>query len=611
MAGTKEGIPRLVLRLWGKLERRRRRQFLVVGMLMLASAALEVVSLGAVLPFVAVLVDPEAALDYPLVGRLATWRGLEDPDDLILPLTIGFGGLAMVAGAVRLLVLRVSTRLSVSASADLSVEAYRRTLYQPYQVHVERNSSDVMSGILEKVETATRSVFQPVQTLGTSVLMVVAVIGTLVVISPAVALATLVVLGGCYAAVVFSVRRRIRENGQVVADEKTKLYRALQEGLGGIRDVLLGGLQDEYMRIYRSADAPLRRARSVNAFLSLAPRHLMEALAMVMVAVLAYTFSRDAAGVAGALPLLGAIAVGGQRLLPALQQGYFAWASIAATEAHLRETMDFLDQLVDERFEGPAPRPLGLGEGVTLSGVGFRYSDESPWVLRDVDLEIARGSRVAIVGPSGSGKSTLLDLLMGLLEPTVGRVEVDGRRVDGSTVRAWQGTIAHVPQHVFLTDASFVDNIVMGTSTTHVDLDRVNQVVRWARLREVVEAAEGGLDARVGERGVRLSGGQRQRIGIARALYRGADLLVLDEATSALDSVTEREVTEAITGGSQHRTVVLVAHRLSTVEDCDLIVELDEGRVVARGTYRELLERSPSFRRLARSPGDEDGASAP
>ncbi len=603
-----EGIPSLIRRLFGKLERRRRRQFGYVAVLMLASAVLEVVSLGAVLPFVAVLVDPAEALEYPLVGRLTSWVGIEEPDELILPLTIGFGGIAAVAGAVRLVVLRVSTRLSVSAAADLGIEAYRRTLYQPYRVHVERNSSDVLSGVLEKVETATRSVFQPIQTLGTSILMVVTVIGTLLVISPVVALVTFSGLGGCYAAVVLSVRRRLRNNGLAASSEKTKLYRAIQEGLGGIRDVLLGGLQDEYLQIYRRADYPLRRARSTNAFLSLAPRHLMEVLAMVMVAVLAYGYSRGAGGVAGALPVLGAIAVGGQRLLPALQQGYFAWASIMATEAHLRESIDFLDQPVDERSEGPPPPPLGLSDRVSLRGVGFRYSDASPWVLQDVDLEVQKGSRVAIVGPSGSGKSTLLDLLMGLLEPTAGRIEVDGRRIDPSTIRGWQRTLAHVPQHVFLTDASIVDNIVMGTSTSGADLDRVREVVESAHLEEVVAAASGGLDARVGERGARLSGGQRQRVGIARALYHGADLLVLDEATSALDNVTERKVIREITDGSPGITMVVVAHRLSTIEDYDQIVELVDGRVVASGTYRELLVDSPSFRRMALS--SDEGSSS-
>lgn len=594
-----DGIPRLIWRLWAKLEWRRRRQFRLIILLMLASAVLEVVSLGAVVPFIAVLVDPVKALDYPVVGRLASGLGIDESDNLVLLFTVGFGSVALVSGAVHLLVLRVSTRLSVSAAADLRMEAYRRTLYQPYRIHAERNSSEVMSGVLEKTETATRSVFQPIQTLGTTVLVAVAVIGTLIAISPVVAMVAFAVLGGGYGSVVGLVRRRLRQNSKIDSVERTKLYRALQEGLGGIRDVLLGGLQAEYMDIYRSADRPLRRTRSTNAFITLAPRYLIETLALILVAAMAYWFSRDSGGVAGALPVLGAIAVGGQRLLPALQQGYFAWASIMATESQLRETLEYLEQPIDENLLQPVPDALGLENQICFRNVSFRYSKDEPWVLRGVDFCIPKGSKVAVVGPSGSGKSTLLDILMGLLEPTSGWVEVDGQRLTPDVLRSWQQSLAHVPQHIFLVDASLIDNIALGSTIDGVDEERVTAVVRRSRLTEVVEASSEGLGAQVGERGIRLSGGQRQRLGIARALYKTADLLVLDEATSALDNVIEREIAAEITLGSPGVTVVVVAHRLSTIEDCDTIVELVDGRIASSGTYRELLESSPTFERLA------------
>tara|TARA_B100000700_G_scaffold302696_1_gene373298 strand:- start:6100 stop:7860 length:1761 start_codon:yes stop_codon:yes gene_type:complete len=568
-------------------------------LLMLGSAVLEVVSLGAVLPFIAVLVDPAAALDYPLVGRVASAIGVEQPDDLILPLTIGFGLLAALAGAFRLLILYISTRLSVSAAADLSMEAYRRTLYQPYQIHVERNSSEVLSGVLVKVEAVNAAVFGPIQTLGSSLLVAAAVIGTLLAIDPIAAVAAFIGLGASYGLVMYFTRRRLRRNSEVINVHRTRLFRCLQEGLGGIRDVLLGGVQAEYMRTYRFADLPLRRARSTNAFIGVGPRFVMESLALILIALLAYGFSRGEGGVAGALPILGALAVGGQRLLPALQQGFAAWAAVTGSEALIRDATELLEQPMDESLIGDPPPPLGLESEVRFRDVSFRYHPDGPWILHGVNLTIPKGSKVAIVGPTGSGKSTLLDLLMGLLEPTSGMIEVDRRPLTPEMIRSWQRTLAHVPQHIFLTDSSLAENIALGTPTDRVDLDRVDEAVRRSCLAEFVDSSPLGLAVQVGEQGIKLSGGQRQRIGIARALHRNADILVLDEATSALDNLTELQVTEEIRRGTPDITMVVVAHRLSTVEDCDLIVELIDGRVAQTGTYLELLESSPTFRRLA------------
>ena len=596
-----EGIPNLIRRLWNQLSRRRKRQFALVFVMMLSSAALEIASLGAVVPFIAVLVDPAKSLDYPLVGRLASMVGAERPADLVLPLTVGFGLLALTAGAVRLLVLWATTRLSVLTGADLSFEAYRRTLYQPYRVHADRNSSEVISGVLVKVDSVSQAVLQPIQTLGGSALVVVAVVGVLLAIDPVAAISAMVGLGGCYGAVVAVSRKRLARNGETISTERTRVFRVLQEGLGGIREVLLGGTQRHYLEVYRSADVPLRRARAANLFLGSGPRYVMEALAVTMISALAYVYSRSEGGVAAALPVLGALAIGGQRLIPALQQGYSSWATITGSGALIRDAVALLEQPVEDAHLGPDPEPLGLRSEIRFRDVGFRYSEDGPWVLAGLNLTIPKGARVAIVGATGSGKSTILDLLMGLLEPTTGAIEVDGLELTVARRRAWQRSISHVPQHVFLTDASFAENIALGDHPEAIDMDRVRHAAEQASLLEFIESGPTGFTAEVGERGIRLSGGQRQRIGIARALYRLTDLLVLDEATSALDNVTEREVSAAIDVGTPDLTVLIVAHRLSTVEHCDLIVELVDGRVEAIGRYEDLIATSESFRRLALS----------
>jgi ATP-binding cassette subfamily B protein len=379
------------------------------------------------------------------------------------------------------------------------------------------------------------------------------------------------------------------------------VVKALQEGLGGIRDVLLDGTQPVYCDIYRQADHPLRRAQGNNVFIGGSPRYIMEAVGMVLIAALAYALSRQVGGIATALPVLGALALGAQRLLPALQQIYGAWASIAGSHASLADTIELLDQSLPAELLQPAPAPLLIQQDIRFDAVRFRYTSDSPLVLDGLNLTIPRGARVGFVGSTGSGKSTTLDLLMGLLMPTEGELLVDGQPISGIRVRAWQQTIAHVPQSIYLADSTLAENIAFGVPRNAIDLDRVQQAARQAQIADFIESSPEGYQAYVGERGIRLSGGQRQRIGIARALYKQASVLVFDEATSALDNATEQSVMDAIEGLSSDLTILLIAHRLTTVRRCDTIVELEHGRVVAQGTYEQLLECSPSFSRMARA----------
>jgi len=249
----------------------------------------------------------------------------------------------------------------------------------------------------------------------------------------------------------------------------------------------------------------------------------------------------------------------------------------------------------------PASEPLLFHNSIHFDSVRFRYSCDGPWVLDGLNLTIPKGARVGFVGSTGSGKSTTLDLLMGLLMPTEGQLMVDGQSISGNRHRAWQRNIAHVPQSIYLADTTLAENIAFGVPPYSIDLDRVQLAARQAQIAEFIESNSEGYQARVGERGIRLSGGQRQRIGIARALYKQASVLVFDEATSALDNATEQSVMDAIEGLSSNLTILLIAHRLTTVKRCDTIVELEHGRVVAQGTYEQLLDCSTSFRSMAMS----------
>lgn len=594
-----QGILNVLVRLWRHLTQRRRRQFGLLLGLMLVSAVTEVVSLGAVLPFLGILTVPEQVFNYPIVASLASELGIASANELILPLTVTFVAAALIAAAVRLLLIWANIRFSNSCGADLSIQVYRRTLYQPYRVHVARNSSEVLSGI-SKVASA-QSVLQAVLTLVSSSVLVVSIILALLAINAEVATMAAICFSISYAVIVKLSRWRLERNSECVARETTRMLKALQEGLGGIRDILLDGTQILYSNIYRESQLPALRAQGSNQFITACPRYIMEALGMVLIAALAFVLSGQDGGVAAAMPVLGALALGAQRLLPAIQQLYAGWAGITGNQASLADALELLDQPLPEDVDQLEPAPLSFKKTIHFHKVQFRYGEDGPWVLDGLELNIPKGARIGFVGSTGSGKSTTLDLLMGLLEPVNGKILVDGLPIVGEHRRAWQRTIAHVPQTIYLADTTLAENIAFGIPKEAIDMERVQIAANQAQIAGFIEDQPEKYQSFIGERGVRLSGGQRQRLGIARALYKQASVLVFDEATSALDNATEKAVVDAIGKFNRDLTILLIAHRLTTVRHCDTIFELDRGRVVAQGTYEKLLERSSSFRNMAQS----------
>ena len=593
-------IPNSLIRLWHHHSRRRQRQFGFLIGLMLVSAFAEVVSLGAVLPFLGIIIAPEPVLNHFIVADMSLAWGITSADQLVFPLTVAFATAALMAGAIRILLLWVSTLIGVASGSDISIGVYRRILYQPYPLHLASSSSKVISSITNKVNGVVFYVLLPFLRLVSSTILLVAIMLALIAIDPIVATVSAVSFGASYALMIWLSRQRLHINSQHIAREEVQVVKALQEGLGGIRDVLLANTQQFYCNIYSKANRPLRLAQGNNIFIAQAPRYVMETLGMILIAALAYFLSRQAGGIAVALPVLGALALAAQRLLPAMQQVFSAWASIAGSHALLADVIELLDQPLPEEVLQPESAPLLFQNDIQFRDVFFRYTEGAPWVLDGLSLVIAKGARVGFVGSTGSGKSTTLDLLMGLLMPNKGRIMVDGQHLIGNRVRAWQQRITHVPQNIYLADTTLAHNIAFGVPPESIDFERVQQAARRAQIADFIECIPEGYQANVGERGIRLSGGQRQRIGIARALYKQASVLVLDEATSALDNVTEQSVMNTIEGLGSELTILIIAHRLTTLMHCDTIIELEHGKLVAQGTYEQLVESSASFRKMAR-----------
>jgi len=584
-----ESIFKLLKRLWFHICSRRRKQFSLLLVLMVFTSIAEVFSIGSVLPFLGALTAPERIFELPLAQPIIQKLKLTEAKQILLPLTLVFGLAALVAGAMRLLLLWANIRLSFAAGADLSIDIYRRTLYQPYSIHCARNSSEVINGISIKANGVIYNIILPVLILMSSSVMLAAIFITLISIQP---LMTLSVFGGfgfIYMTIIYLNRKRLLTNSIIEARETSQVIKFIQEGLGGIRDILIDGSQKIYCKIYSDADLSLRRAQGNSLFINASPRYGLEALGMILIAILAYSFAQKEDGIVKAIPILAALALGAQRLLPILQQGYGAWTQINGGQVSLRDTLELLDQPLPDYINKSIIKKLSFNRKITLKQIDFRYNSQTPYVLKNLNLSIKKGDRVGFIGPTGSGKSTLLDMIMGLLEPTSGSILIDDAVVSLENNLAWQAHIAHVPQTIFLADTSIAENIAFGVHLDEIDYARVREAAEKAQIAMTIESWEKKYQTLVGERGIRLSGGQRQRIGIARALYKQADVLVLDEATSALDNETEDAVMSEIENFCKDLTVIIVAHRQTTLKNCSQIIELNNGQIMRVGSYHEII----------------------
>lgn len=575
--------------LWSHISKRRKIQFLLLLILTIFASIAEVVSLGAILPFIGILTQPEQVFESPWLSEFISFFGIKSGQELVLPLTIAFGLAAIIAGSLRLLLLWLSIKLSNATGADLSIEVYERTLYQPFSVHLERSSSEIISGITQKVTAAT-GVLLAVTAVITSSLLFTSIMTTMLIVDPAVTIIAGLTFGAAYLVVVFFTSSRFELNSRSIATQQTQVVKALQEGLGAIRDVILDATQLVYTNIYRKAILFLMKANGENRFMNQAPRYAMESLGMVLIAIFVLALTNRPGGITSALPLLGMLALGAQRLLPLMQQIYGNWSVVAGSHAALNDVVNLLNQPFPSNHYKEEPKPINIENSFALQNIQFRYNDDTPWVLDNISLEIKKGSRIGLIGATGSGKSTTLDLIMGLLEPSKGSLVVDNRIIDDSLIRSWRQTVAHVPQSIFLADSSIAENIAFGVLPDQIDMDRVKKAASKAMISDFIESRKYNYNEIVGERGVRLSGGQRQRIGIARALYKKANIIIFDEATSALDNETEEIVMETIRNLGNDLTLIIVAHRLTTLKDCTKIIELQNGKISRTGSFQDIIQ---------------------
>lgn len=557
---------------------------------MLLSAFAELMSIGAVVPFIGVLTNPDEIQKIAFISSILNFFSIQTDRELLFFFTLTFIIFTVISGVIRVSYIWIQSRLTHLIGSDLSVICFRNSLYQPYTTHLTRNSSELVSTIFVKIQKLSHRVVLNIFLICSSFILVFLVFSTLLFIDPSLTLIVFSVLGSIYFIISYIFKNALHAGSEIMSYEQDRSVKILQESFGGIRELLIDGTHETYIKLFRKAEINLRFAAANLEFIGMSPRYLIEMIGIVTFAILcAYNISIDGTSTT-ILATFAAIALAATRLLPHVQGAYSGYSGILA---HLNISKDVLD-LVEQNIDIPSPEmndqhKVVFEDSLKLTNIFFTYPGTNKPIIKNLSLEIPSGSRVGIIGLTGSGKSTLMDILMGLLAPTSGSMEVDGLNIDKLNQAGWRKNVVHVPQTIFLSDATIAENIAFGESKEEIDIEIVKESSKKAHAHNFINSMEHGYDTLVGELGSKLSGGQRQRIGIARAILKKSNVLFLDEATNALDDETESKVMKSLYELDPSMTLIMVAHRKTTLKHCSMIIEIKDGKIYKTGSYEDVI----------------------
>ncbi|TPE45065.1 ABC transporter ATP-binding protein [Amaricoccus solimangrovi] len=583
---------------------RERRGFYWQVLLLFVVGIFETAGVASVLPFMAVLSEPGSIHEGRILPRLYDGLGFTEPQSFMIFLGLATFCVVMLGIFAQIFALYTIQRFTNARAYSLSSRLLRGYLRQPYAWFLNRHTSDLGKAVLSEVDAVVNQTFMPAMKMISNFFIAGLITALLVAIQPFVALGAAALLLVCYLGIFVTARRWLTHFGKERYVANRERFRIAQEATGGIKDVKLMALEDSYIKRFQGPARRMARANTFKGVVGDAPRLMLQGIAfggmLLVILVLLITGSGSLGSI---LPMLAVYAFAGLRLLPAMQQVYNQITLLRFNQPVLDGLYEDLKE-IETNEQGlarvPEGEPVHLRERLELRGIEYAYPNTERAALRGLDLAIRANTTVGIVGGTGAGKTTAVDLILGLLDVQKGEMLVDGVPVTKGNLRSWQKAIGYVPQQIFLTDASVAANIAFGQPREKIDMAAVERAARIAELHDfVTRDLPQGYDTLVGERGVRLSGGQRQRIGIARALYADPDVLIMDEATSALDNLTERAVMDAVHNLGRRKTIILIAHRLSTVRACDTIFMLEHGRKIAEGPYDELIDSSRQFRAMA------------
>ncbi|MGP6088745.1 ABC transporter ATP-binding protein [Antarctobacter jejuensis] len=591
---------------WALLDARERRNAWIVLAIILISAFSAMLMVASIMPFLAVMSDP----DRIQTSRALSWAfekgGFESDYDFLVALGIGSIAVIILSNLFQILKVFAISRFSSMRAFSISTRLLENYSKQPYLYAVDRHSADLSKQILDEAQQVVERGFRPILDGIASIVTAALIVLLLFYLEPKVTALVFLALGAVYGSTIFITRRWTTRLGKIRAEANSQRYKIANEALAGIKDIKLLGRERFYLDKFSN---PARRmARSV-AQISVAaqsPQYIIHAAMFtgMIVLCLLLMVSSGASGqdaLQKILPTIGLMALAGQRLLPEISR---LFQSVTLLSFSGPAVQSVYDDLVSDRVHVELPHnrcePLGLKSSLTFEKVSFRFPNAKTAGLSEVDFVISAGERIGIVGSTGAGKSTLANLILGLIPPSDGRILIDGQPLAEDNRRAWQHTIGYVPQEIFLADASVRENIALGVRADQIDEAQLIDAAKTAQVHEfITQQLDNGYDTNVGERGSRLSGGQRQRIGIARALYNQADLVLFDEATSALDNATEKEVMRSIEALPGDKTLIMIAHRLSTLAGCDRIMVLRQGKIAGFDTWAALERDCAEFRAIA------------
>ena len=570
---------------------------------MLVTGLLEVLSVSSILPFMAVVTNPEliqenkylyfvySYFEFDSYSHFLTWTGML----VIIFLTVSNSYNAFMNWAITVFVN--------SVSCNLEAHLLKGYLNSSYSFFLNRNASHLSKNILSEVERSIKGVFLPVLNIITKSIVSIFLLTMLFFVDPVMVLVIFTVLGGSYLLVYKLVRNTLRRNG--VNSTKTMLerYQITNEAIYGIKNIKLKGVESVYVDKYIRSSLSFYQNNSISSLISILPRYLLEVVTFGGIILLVIYLIGTGQNSKEIMPLLALYALSGYRLMPALQQIYGQLTQVKYNMPALNILVDDLKELSNETVfidKDKAVCKIPFTNLIEIKSISYSYPNVKTPVLDSLDLKIVKNTTIGLVGMSGSGKTTLVDILLGLLDIDSGEYVVDGINIDKNNITEWQKIFDYVPQSIYLTDDSIECNIAFSVPRNDIDHSKLMKAIKLAKLDDFIRSLPDGIKSFVGDRGVRLSGGQRQRIGVARALYFDPEILVLDEATSALDSATESVIMDAVHSLSHKKTIIIIAHRLETIKECDVIHVLDKGKIVDSGTYVELVATSEKFREISR-----------
>ncbi len=596
---------KLLKELFKLLTSNQRKQFYILQLLVIIMAFCEIIGVASIVPFMALVGDMSILEKENIISEIYQISGIASPSGFVFFLGIGVLVMLLISTFISMITTWKLSMFATRVGSEIADRLYSYYLKQEWLFHSTGSSAQLTKKIANETTRVTNQVVQPLMQMNARIALALFMSVAIFLYDPIVAIIGLIIFSVAYFILYKLVRKLLQRNGRLISVVHEHRFKLMNEGFGGIKDVLLLGRDDDFIHRFQQTGDVFSKSQGVNNALSQVPRYFMELVAFGgMIALVLYLVATHNGNLGAILPIMSVYALAGFKLLPAFQQIYNSIARIKGNISAFESIRNDLSESVQKSIQrinkhDKDQHRLSPTRDIRLENIQFTYPDKLKPAINQLNMVVKANSVVGIVGSSGSGKSTLIDILLGLITTNTGQLIIDDVAITEKNLRSWQNTIGFVPQSIFLSEGTIAENVAFGIALKDINLEQVAKALSLAHLDELVQTLDKGVHTKVGERGVQLSGGQRQRVGIARALYHDASVLVFDEATSALDGITEKMIMEAIHDFNGQKTIIMIAHRLKTVQKCDEIFFIDDGQVNDQGTYQELIEKNEQFKKMA------------